>query len=420
MAQYIIIGAGISGLSAARLLKEQGEEVLILERASKPGGLIKCDIVDGHLFHRVGGHVFNTKIQKVKDWFWKHFDRNNEFISATRQAGIYLHNRYLSYPLENNLYKFDEDTVKAIVSELLELEKVGKRKFSNFEDFLKGNFGETLYNIYFKPYNEKIWKTDLSKVALPWLDGKLPMPDHKEIITSNILRKEETNMVHSSFFYPYKSGSQFIADRLSEDIEITYNIEVESLEYKNKHWIVNSEFEAENIIYTGDIRKLHDFIKLMSSSLKNRMEQVKELKSNGTSNLLCTTDDTTYSWLYLPDKDIPSHRIIYTGNFSKTNYPEGQRKSCTVEFSGNTPLEEMKKTISKLPGNLEIVDHNYEPNSYVIQQNGDRDKIKSLKKELAEYNFHLVGRFAEWEYFNMDKAIESAMNTVAAILKQNS
>ena len=56
--QNIVVGAGVSGLSAARLLKENNKEVLVLEKADKPGGLIKCDRVDGHLFHRVGGHVF--------------------------------------------------------------------------------------------------------------------------------------------------------------------------------------------------------------------------------------------------------------------------------------------------------------------------------------------------------------------------
>jgi UDP-galactopyranose mutase len=33
-----------------------------------------------------------------------------------------------------------------------------------------------------------------------------------------------------------------------------------------------------------------------------------------------------------------------------------------------------------------------------------------LKERLQQYNFHLLGRFAEWEYYNMDKAIEAARN----------
>lgn len=68
-------------------------------------------------------------------------------------------------------------------------------------------------------------------------------------------------------------------------------------------------------------------------------------------------------------------------------------------------LEELKN----LPGNIKALAFNYEPNSYIIQHKETRNKISELKFQLAKYNIYLLGRFAEWEYYNMDKAIESAM-----------
>ena len=41
--------------------------------------------------------------------------------------------------------------------------------------------------------------------------------------------------------------------------------------------------------------------------------------------------------------------------------------------------------------------------------------IKQLKTVLAGRGIYLCGRFAEWEYFNMDAAIASAMATVKGI-----
>jgi UDP-galactopyranose mutase len=55
---------------------------------------------------------------------------------------------------------------------------------------------------------------------------------------------------------------------------------------------------------------------------------------------------------------------------------------------------------------------NYEPNSYVIQTSGVREKINDIRSKLSKYKIFPIGRFAEWEYYNMDKAIESAMNCV--------
>ena len=47
---------------------------------------------------------------------------------------------------------------------------------------------------------------------------------------------------------------------------------------------------------------------------------------------------------------------------------------------------------------------------HIIIHNKDTKKIIDKIKNLLEpYNIHLLGRFAEWEYYNMDKCIEAAM-----------
>ncbi|HTE13096.1 MAG TPA: NAD(P)-binding protein, partial [Chitinophagaceae bacterium] len=227
-----VIGTGISGLSIANMLRLD-HEVTLFEKNIKPGGLIKCERVNDCLFHKVGGHVFNSKNKKVLDWFWSYFDRDMEFVKVARNAKVLFNNVLLGYPIENYLYLLDKPIIKAITSELIALSKLPAKdpfQSEHFEDFLKHNFGSTLYEIYFKPYNEKIWRTDLSKVPLGWLEGKLPMPDLLEIIQSNIIREEEKEMVHSHFYYPKENGSQFIIDRMKRDLNIKTGNPVTTIE----------------------------------------------------------------------------------------------------------------------------------------------------------------------------------------------
>lgn len=407
-----IIGAGISGVSSARLLKENGHSVQVFEQSSTIGGLIKCDVVEGNLYHRVGGHVFNAKNKLVADWFWNQFDQDKEFYKAKRNAKIWFGNQYLGYPIENYLYQLDKKTVSTIISDILELQSRGYRaplSYPNFEEFLIGNFGQHLYSIYFKPYNNKIWKTDLSAVALEWLDGKLPMPNYQDMIVSNIVKQEEDTMVHSTFYYPKAGGSQFIVDRLAQGLDITIASPLAKLTTTPSGVTSNlGQFDA--LVYTGDVRKLQQIIESPSESLSSLLSQVQQLHSHGTTNVLCYTDDTDISWLYMPEEQVDSHRIIYTGNFSPANNKPGGRRTCTVEFSGKVSIEDIKRQLASLPGNLQIVDYNYEPNSYVIQGHTTRKLIADLKIELAKSHIYLVGRFAEWEYYNMDKAIEAAMD----------
>jgi protoporphyrinogen oxidase len=406
-----IIGTGISGLSVAHLLKDR-HEVKLIEKKETPGGLIKCDRIQDCLFHRVGGHVFNSKNQSVLDWFWKFFNREEEFIQAKRNANIFLKNQIIGYPIENHIHLLEAPLVREVVKELTALQRKEQKApfdYDNFEAFLKGSFGDALYQLYFGPYNKKIWKTELNKVAMEWLEGKLPMPDFEEIVYKNIVREQETGMVHSSFYYPKFNGSQFIVERLMQGLNIECSANTDGLLLDQSQWHLNGEaFDA--VIFTGDVRALPNAAKAILADHRVDLLALANLKSNGTSNLFCETDDTDISWLYIPEAFTRAHRIIYTGNFSSTNNRGSSRKTCVVEFSGEVSLEDMKAEIKKLPGHLSPIDYNYEPNSYVIQEKGTRALIQQIKKTLEPHRFYLLGRFAEWEYYNMDKAIESAMN----------
>ncbi len=410
----VVIGSGISGLSISRMLSEKFD-VKVLEKSAEIGGLIRCDRIDGNLFHKVGGHVFNSKNPTVLDWFWKYFDRSREFLQASRNAKILINDKLIGYPIENYLYQLSSEEIRAIISELLTIIKNGTGNnlpysYDNFKEFLKAKFGNTLYNLYFGPYNTKLWNTDLSKVPLHWLEGKLPMPQIEEIIQSNILRKEEASMVHSTFYYAKRDGSQFIVDRLAESLDITssYNVSAIALNGKNRIF-VNNNISADVLVYSGDVRRLSSIININDDQLQAALQEVNDLPSNSTSNVLCETDSNDISWLYLPEKKFKAHRIIYTGNFSETNNEGTDRRTCVVEFSGKHDETEMIKELRLLPGNLKPLAFNYEPNSYIIQHADTRSKIKTLKKLLGNYNIYLLGRFAEWEYFNMDKCIEGAM-----------
>ena len=410
MKQIAVIGSGVSGLSAARMLQALGN-VTVFEAADKAGGLVKCDRVNDNLFHKVGGHVFNSRRKDVLDWFWGQFDRDNEFLKARRNAKILMGGNVIGYPLENYLFQLPSETVSSILNDMLALKDTNKRpeEYPNFEEFLRGNFGNTLYELYFRPYNTKIWNTDLSAVPLEWLEGKLPMPNLKQMLMSNIVREEEGDMVHATFFYARENGSQFIVDRLAQGLNIRLSTPVTTIEETENGLLLNGTDTFDTVVFCGDVRKLGSYYTNASETLKADLEAVQNLRSNGTSNLFCECDPTDVSWLYLPGPEIQAHRIIYTGTFSPTNNRGSERLTCVVEFSGKHSYEFMVEQVKVLPGNLKPISFNYEPNSYVVQDPQTRSRIKAIKAETAEKGLYLLGRFAEWEYYNMDKAIEAAM-----------
>jgi len=415
-----VIGAGISGISIASILNDTFD-VTVFEQHSHIGGLVHCDRSEGYLYHRVGGHVFNSKNQEVLDWFWSKFDKQTEFIQAKRNAKIFYKGDFIGYPIENFLYQFEPNLVEKILQELIDINRTGTldaMQYNNFEEFLKGNFGNTLYDLYFKPYNQKIWKTDLSTVSMQWLDGKLPMPKLLEILTSNVSRKEEASMVHASFFYPKQGGSQFIADRIAKGLAVESSKPIDDIKIAGDKKIIFGR-EFDEVVFTADVRKLPAILSAANGEKHFYNKDILELRSNGTSSVLCECDPNDLSWLYIPESTYKAHRIIYTGNFSPANNSLlGHRSSCTVEFSGICSYEEMTEELKALPGNLKPIAFNNEPNSYVIQDSKTRGLIQEYKDYLSTFGVHLLGRFAEWEYYNMDKAMEAAFRLQTVLINK--
>ena len=417
--KIVILGAGISGISAGRLLKEKGYAPMLYEKNDTIGGLIRCTRERGNLFHRIGGHVFNSKDDAVLKWFWSHFDKNREFKIAKRNAVVYIMGKYIRYPIEMNLKELGSQHVNNIINDLIKISHTNqKNRPSNFKEFLLNQFGPTLCSLYFFPYNEKIWTTNLEEISIDWLQGKLPMPDVLKILSANIIGTEEDGMVHSNFYYPNSGGSQFIADRLSEDLGIVRK-EVESIRITDTGEISlnNSQEAFQALIFTGDIREIRKLI--INEKIQTELPyELETLSSHGTSNMLCECDKNNYSWVYFPESRYASHRIIMTGNFSSDNNSKDiglNRSTCTVEFSGHYSFDEISASLQSLPFNLVPIAYNYEPNSYIVNSNETRAIIEKTRNVLKTYNIYLCGRFAEWQYYNMDTAIKASMKLINEI-----
>jgi len=405
MKKLAVIGAGISGLSIAHCLKDR-YNVRVFEAESRPGGLIKCKRVDGNLYHLVGGHVFNSKRKDVLDWFWNFFDREKEFVKTNRNACVFLE-KPVGYPIENHIFELNNDLQKKIIDDLLEIAKRDSQKPANFEDFLKCRFGNTLYELYFKPYNEKIWKRHLSDVSLDWLEGKLPMPSVQEMILNNFRKEEETAMVHSSFYYAKNNGSQFIADRLAQNLDVVYDQEVGRIFRDKEKWMIDGE-SFDKIVFTGNIKNVSDIFTDLPFPEKLNQE-IKNLEFHGTTSVLCKIDKNPYSWIYMPDDRHLSHRMICTGNFADSNSAEGIT-SATVEITDETSLNTILDNLGKIPYSPKYLAHHHTQYTYPVQTSQTRTIIKEIKNLLEKQEVYLLGRFAEWEYYNMDAAMGAAID----------
>ena len=405
MIKIAIIGSGITGLTLASILQHK-YDVTILERKNVAGGLLKCKNINSSIFHTCGGHVYNSKNEIVNDWFWSIFNKDEEFIKLNNKSVIHLNNLYVDYPIEKHIWQLDKITQSNFDRDVSWIISNSKKQANNFAEFLENKFGKTLYDLYFRPYNEKIWKSNLSDIPLDWLDGKLPTPNINEIIECNKNHESERNFVHSSFYYPKQNGSQFIIDKLLANVKIRYNYNIQSIKIKDFKVLINNE-EFDKCIFTGNIK---NFVKIFTGfNIKDYIPYINNLKYHGTTSVFCELDSNPYTWIYQPTSKHDSHRIICTGNFL---HQDKFKTYGTVEFTNYISKDQIVKQLKLMPFNPKYITHNYTKYSYPIQDKQTRTIINSIKHKLHTFNVYLCGRFAEWEYFNMDKCIESAIKLV--------
>ena len=407
-----VIGAGISGLTTAQLLKGK-YDVTVYEKEDKPGGLVRCERVNGSLFHTCGGHVLNSKYPEVLEWLQQFVDFDTEYVKATRNSSVVFDdNLRVPYPIENHIYLLPKDLQLRCVEDLLSIAKNSDPVYVNFEDFLRKRFGDTLFELYFEPYNKKVWRCPLSDIPLSWLEGKLPMPTVTEIIFNNINHVEEKSFVHSTFWYPKQDGSQFLADRLSEGINVKYGKSIDKMIFSDGLWCVDGK-KYDRVVFCGNIKQLSNSIEGVDiSGFKGRIDS---LQYHGTTTVFCEIDENPYSWLYLPSSGYDSHRIICTGNFSVTNNAQG-KMTCTVEFTDEVSLPDIKTNLSKMPFSPRYLTHKYNKYTYPIQTADTRGVINEMKKVMCNHNIFFTGRFADWEYYNIDVAIKEAMDMCESFL----
>lgn len=406
MQKIAVIGAGVSGLTVGRFLQNR-YQITVFEKESAPGGLIRCKRVDGSLYHICGGHVFNSKRNDVLDWFWSLFDKESEFIKAERNSVVFMEdNCPIPYPVENHIYLFDEERQKSIIDDMIHIAKTDNLVPNNFEEFLKYRFGGYLYELYFKPYNEKVWRRDLKNVPLSWLEGKLPMPTVAEMIFNNINHVKEKQFVHSTFWYEKQNGSQYIANRLAEGLDIRYGSSISEMEYKDGVWHMGGEC-FDKVVFCGNIKDVPTMLK--GIDMAGYASQIEGLEYHGTTSVFCEIDRNPYSWIYQPSRLHDSHRIICTGNFSESNNADG-KMTATIEFTDEKSLDAITDNLSRIPLHPKYLAHHYNEYTYPIQDAHTREMLAGLKNKMQSYHFYFVGRFADWEYYNMDAAMAVAMD----------
>ena len=355
--KVLIIGAGPAGLSAARVLSENGYSVEIFELESQVGGMSKSielfsQIVD------IGPHRFFSKDTRLND-FW-HSHTNGEYEKVSRLTRIFYNRKFFYYPLRgfDALFKLGFLESALCVFSYIKA-KISPFKGDSFESWVANAFGYRLYSIFFKSYTEKLWGIKCSELDSDFAAQRIKGLNLYEAIKSAFFGgggKKHKTLV-DEFSYP-KKGCGVVYENMKQEIikrggVVHCGVEVLGIKTQGKKAVGIStnkgEFSGDIVISTAPFRDMVLSLEELDSSVK---ELARGLKFR----------NTILVYVEVGDSALGNHSADF-GDFEATaDLKSSPAPKSPKNYESNTAipriLEEEKEAWRENADNLETISEN--------------------------------------------------------------
>lgn len=416
----------MSGLTLQRFLEQDSE---ILEKEDRIGGLCRTFSKDGFRYD-IGGHILFSKDKDYLPFVRELLQTNIRRCKRTNK--VLFKGRYVKYPFENGLGELEkEDTYDCLNGFLTN----SAPEPSNFKEWMYHTFGRGITEKYLLPYNEKIWKYPLDQMSMGWVE-RVPKPPVEDVVKS-ALGIETEGYVHQLYFdYPAVGGIEALPLAMrKQSASIKTNFQVRAIRKSGHEWIVSNGDEDRRYHKLVLTIPLDQSIACMEGVPPEVRSAVSNLRYNSVRIVLVGINRDSLldkTAIYVPDPSILAHRMCFMGYFSRSMVPEG-RSSLMVEISAppGHPTSQMSdasilQRVVDDCHSLGILDskdviatdvQNIQY-GYVIYDLHYQRNMAIVRKYFSGLGIDLLGRFAEFEYINLDEVIRRARKK-ACDLNQN-
>ena len=382
----LVIGAGLAGSVAARELAEQGgKRVLVLERRDHIGGnAYDCLDQAGVLIHQYGPHIFHTNSTRVFDYLsrftrWRPYEHQ---VVANLPDG----DGRLEYPVPFNLVSlraaFPPEKARALAEKLVSAygmeKKVTILELRQNPDPELSALADYVYGHVFVRYTMKQWGQTPEEID-PNTTARVP-----------VFLSRDDRYFQDAFQGMPQEGYTPMFERMLDHPNITVELGCDALkrlDVSGEQIKVDGEVFDGPVIYTGQADELFGFQfgPLPYRTLDFRFET-------------------------LPQDDFQGYGTVnYTVDEDYTRITEFKHLTGQKVPGKTTIVKEYSRAYTGAPGEI----------PYYAIINPDNNARYGQYKALAEKfsNLHLLGRLAEYKYYNMDAIAGRALDLAEELLK---
>jgi UDP-galactopyranose mutase len=363
---YLIVGAGLSGLVLAERLGSLGRSCLIVERRDHIGG--NChDRKDrnGLFFHVYGPHYFRTNSELVRTYL----SRFTGWTDAKYRVNVFTGGKFWSFPI--NLGTFRQFSGKPSATEddfkgYLARSALPIANPANSKEAILAAVGPELYELFYRGYTEKQWARPAEA-----LDASVcrRIPIHTGL---------DERYFRDEFQALPKLGYHPMFEAMLEASKADIRLETDYRE-------ILPRIRHRHLIYSGPLDEYFD-CRFGPLPYRTARYQLEELDS----------------------AQVPASGFVQP--VLQVNYPGPEPFTRTVELKHVTgQVSRCSNLVREFPA--EYRPGESDPNYPV--PGGESDALATRYRDLAarQEGVTFIGRLAQYRYLNMDQVVGAALHT---------
>lgn len=382
----IVIGAGIAGAVAARELAEKGNcRVLVLEQRDHIGGNCYDKADDyGVLIHTYGPHIFHTNDEGVYEYLsrfteWYMYPQGHQVVAKVDGSLIPI-----PFNLNTLHLVYGEQKAQELEQKLIAAYGEGSRvpimELKKSEDPQIREIAQYVYENVFLKYTMKQWGQTPEEIS-PEVTGRVP-----------VLISHDNRYFQDRYQGVPLHGFTPMFERMldHENIDVMLGVEAsERLAITEDGILLDGEPFDGTVIYTGALDELFGcrFGRLPYRSLRFDFEHLDQPDFQG------------------------GHSVVnYTVSEDFTRITEFQYLTGQQGCDGTTIVREYPFAYTGAQGEI--------PYYAILNAENEAlyDKYRALTAHLD--HFYLLGRLAEYKYYNMDAMARKALDLAERIMEE--
>ena len=379
----LVAGSGFAGAVAARELAERGgKKVLLVEKRSHIGGNSYDELDEsGILIHKYGPHIFHTNQERA----FTYLSRFTEWRDYQHEVAANVYGKLIPVPFNMNSLHMVYDSEKADRLEKMLVETYGMEKKVTILELRKNEnpelaeLADYVYKNVFQYYTQKQWGLSPDQID-PAVTARVPV----------FISRDNRYFQDAYQGIPLNGYTPLFEKMLDHpNIDIVLNTDIKDvLTFDGDSILLKGMPFSGTVIYSGAADELFDykFGQLPYRTLDFRFEtyDMEWFQKYGTVN-------------YTVDQE-------YT-RITEFKYLTGQ-----INRDRTSIMKEYPHSYTGAEGEI----------PYYSINNSENDGLYEKYRQLTErfHAFHLLGRLAEYRYYNMDAIVIRALQLADSLINK--